>query len=971
MTRLLRAGPILAAALALSAPAFAQAPAAKPASYAPSKQGAVKLAPGQWPQALSDLKADPAVRFGALPNGMRYAIRKQSIPPGQTSFRLWFATGSMMETDAQQGLAHFLEHMAFNGSKQVKEGDMVKILERLGLAFGPDTNAATGFSETTYQLDLPKSDAETVDTALMLLRETAFDLTIAPDAVDRERGVVLSEERSRDTPGYRVAIERMKFLLKDQRLPTRLPIGKTDILKTAPASLIQDYYAKWYRPDRAVFVAVGDFDPDAMEAKIKASFADWKAKAPAGPEPDQGPVLPRKGEAHLVVDPGVTQTLQVAWVSPPDLSLDTTAKRRNDLIESLGLAVLNRRYSAISRAANPPFLGAAAYKGEQDDAAELATIGVNAAPGHWREALAATEQEQRRLVQYGVRQDELDREIEEMRAGLKADAAGAATRRQVDLANEITGSLADHTVVTAPADDLANFEIAVKGLKAETVNAAMKTIFRGQGPLVFMASPNPIEGGEGAVLAALTASQQVAVTAPVRAAQVAWPYQNFGTPGTVAERKEVADLQTTFVRFANGVRLTIKPTKFRDDEVQVRVNVGQGMLGMPGDRQSPFWAANSMVEGGLKKIGVEDMEKVLAAKVFGARFNLTDDAFVLSGGTRTGDLPTQLQVLAAYMTEPAWRDAAFQRVKASASTIHDRFEATDGGVMQRDLSGLLHSGDRRFTFPSRDDIAKATAADLEAAVMPALQNGPVEVVIVGDVTVDQAIAATAATFGALPPRAEPKPVPAAQRAVPFPKGASQPVVLTHKGRADQAIGYIGWGTTDYWTDPQRARDTAVLREVMKLRLTEQLREAQGATYSPDVGSQHSLVWSGWGYIAANVEVPPDKLPGFFADTLKIAQDLATNEIGADELARAKKPRVDGIEKQQLTNSYWLGELSGAQADPRRLDVIRQIVPGTEQVTAADVKRAAQQWLKPETAYRLIVTPAAKTAETPAAAKPAA
>jgi zinc protease len=960
MIRLPGAGPALAAALTL---AFVQ-PAAAQAPPPSATQAPAKLTPGQWPQAVSDLKPDPAIRFGALPNGMRYAIRKQSIPAGQAAFRLWFASGSMMETDQQAGLAHFLEHMAFNGSKEVKEGEMVKILERLGLAFGADTNASTSFSETVYKLDLPRTDAETVDTSIKLLREAAFNLTIDPAAVDRERGIVLSEERARDTPGYRVVIQRLNFLLKGQRLPTRLPIGKVEVLRNAPASLITDYYDSWYRPDRAVFVAVGDFDVDAMEARIKAAFGEWKARAPALPEPDQGIVAARKAEAKLVVDPGVTQSLQVAWVSPPDQSLDTTAKRRRDLIENLGLAVLNRRYSAISRAADPPFLGAGAFKGEQDDAAELATIGVNAESGRWREALAAAEQEQRRIVQYGVRQDELDREIEEIRASLKAAVAGANTRRPADLAGEIVGSLADHTVVTSPVHDQAYFEADVKGLTAATVNAALRGVFQGQGPLVFMASPTPIEGGEATLLAALTTSQQVAVAPPAQTQQVAWPYERFGAPGKVAERREVGDLGTTFVRFENGVRLTVKPTTFRDDEVLVRVNAGRGMLGLSADRQSPFWASNAIIEGGLAKIGVEDMERVLASKVYGGRFSITDDAYVLSGGTRTGDLPTQLQVLAAYLTEPAWRDAALARIKAAARTIHDQYEATDNGVMARDLPGLLHAGDRRWTFPSRDEMAGAKLDEIKGAIMPDLSAGPVEVVIVGDITVDQAIAATAATFGALPPRAEAKPVPAAERVVHFPKAGPETLTLTHKGRADQAIGFIAWPTSDYFADPQRARDTAVLREVMKLRLTDQLREAQGASYSPDVNSQHSLVWTGWGYLAANVEVPPEKLAGFFADTQKIAADLRTTEIGDDELARAKKPRIEGIQRARVTNGYWLSELSGAQADPRKLESIREIIPGTEKVTAADVKRAAQTWLKPEAAYKLTVVPAAGAAAAP-------
>lgn len=912
----------------------------------------------QWPQVASDLRADPAIRFGVLPNGMRYALRKQAVPAGQAALRLWFDTGSLMETDAQQGLAHFLEHMAFNGSKEVKEGEMVKILERLGLAFGADTNASTSFSETIYKLDLPKTDPETVDTSIKLLREAAFNLTIDPGAVDRERGIVLAEERSRSSPGYRAYVARSEFLLKGQRLPTRLPIGKVEVLRSAPASAIRAYYEQWYRPERAVFVAAGDFDLDVMESRVKAAFAGWTAKTPAAPEPDQGPVAPRQVEARLVVDPGVTQTLQVVWVSPPDLARDTAAKRRSDLIQNLGLAVLNRRYSAIGRGANPPFQGAGAYKGPLEESAEVATIGVSADPGRWREALAAVEQEQRRLVQFGVRQEELDREIVEVRAGLKAAVAGAATRRPAELADDLVDSLSDRTVVTSPADDEINFEADVKGLSAQTVNAALKTVFEGQGPLVFMASPTPIEGGEAAILAALSASQMTPVTASIADTKVSWPYEQFGPAGKVTQRREIKDLGVTQIQFSNGARLTVKPTTFSDDEVLVRVNVGQGLLGLPADRQSPLWGASALIEGGLKKIGVEDMERVMAAKVYGARFSASDDALVFSGGTRTQDLPAQLQVLTAFVSEPAWRDEAFQRVKTAYKTAYDQYDSTTGGVLARDLSGLLHAGDRRWTFPSRAELASATVEGIKSAVASDLATGPLEVVIVGDITVDQAIAATAATFGALPRRADAKVPNPAQRLVGFPGGAGAPVVLTHKGRADQAVGFIAWPTSDYWADPQRARDTAILREVMKLRLTDELRENQGATYSPDVGSQHSLVWTGWGYIAANVEVPPEKIQSFFDDTQEIAADLTVGEVSADELSRAKKPRIEALSKAQKTNNYWLSELSGAQADPRRLDVIRELIPGTERVTAADVKRAARMWFKPEAAYKVIVQPAA-------------
>lgn len=952
MRRLLSAASALAIVLATPFHA-ASLPLPKLGLAKPATQAA--LPAGAWPQAKSDVAADPTIRFGALANGMRYAIRRQQVPPGQAAVRMRFDAGSLMETDEQQGLAHFLEHMAFNGSKAVPEGDMVKILERLGLAFGADTNASTNFDETIYKLDLPRTDEETIDTALMLMRETAGNLTIDQGAVDRERGVVLSEERARDTPAYRVYRERLNFFLRGQRPPARYPIGQVEVLQNAPATQISDFYHHYYRPERAVLVVVGDFDVDAMEAKIKSRFGDWSAVGPAGATPDLGAVQPRKAEAKLVIEPGAPLSMQLAWVRPPDLAPDTVAKRQRDLIQQLGFSVMNRRLQRLARGAEPPFLGAAAFESNEYDAAELTTVIVSAAPGRWREALWAAEQEQRRAVEFGVRQDELDREIVEYRASLTAAAAGAATRTPGQLAGEIIGTVGDREVVTNPAQDLAFFEETVKGLKAEQVSSALKAAFKGDAPLLFVASPQAIEGGEGELLAALESSRKTAVSEPAAPSEVSWPYASFGMPGKVVETTDVTDLDATFIRFANGVRLTVKPTKFKDDEVLVRVNLGGGRLDLPKDQENLSWASAAYIEGGLKQISAEDMERVLASRVYGAQFSVTDDAFVFSGATRPDDLDAQMQVLAAYVAEPGWRPQAFARLQNAGKTIHDQYEATDSGVLTRDLAALMHPGDERWAFPTRKEIADAKLDTFKDQMANPLAHGPIEVVVVGDITVEKATQAVARTFGALPPRGV-ETAAESQRQVSFPAGNDKPVVLKHKGRADQSIGYVAWRTTDFFANPQRARDTAVMGEVMGIRLMEELREAQGATYSPNVAYNHSMVWPGWGYVSASVEIPPEKLPEFFAEVRKIAADLRDKDVSADELARAKTPRVDQIDKARKTNGYWLRELSGAQEDRRRLDAVRAIVPGTERVTAADVRRAAQAVLRDENMWMLEVRP---------------
>jgi zinc protease len=940
----------LAAGLALAAspPLVALARPATPAVHA-------------WPQAKSDIPADPQVRFGMLPNGMRYAIMRNATPPGQASLRLRIDAGSLMETDAQQGLAHFLEHMTFNGSQHVPEGEMIKILQRLGLSFGADTNASTGETQTVYQFDLPFSDKQSLDTALMLFREGGDKLLLAPAAIDRERGVILSEERARDNPQMHVYKAGVAFFLKGQLASRRIPIGQVSVIRSAGHGLMEDLYRKYYRPERATLIAVGDFDPAVMEAKIKAEFSDWKGQGPAGADPDLGAPEKRGVETKLVVEPGAPLSIQIEWLKPHDATPDTQAKRDRQQIEQLGLKVLNRRLERIYRAENPPFISAYSLKGDDDHSAEVSELYLTAQPGKWKPALEAADAEVRRIVQYGVTQAELDREIAEWRVLLQTAAAQAPTRKTPEIANDITQTLDDDVVPTSPAEDLALFNQETRGLKAETVNAALKQVFSGSGPLVFMATPEPVDGGNEALEQAFKAAEAAPVKPPQVATAGAWPYDHFGPPGKVVEQKTIADLGVTLVRFANGVRLTVKPTKFRDNEVMVRVRVGDGVLDLPKDHVTPIWAARALIDGGLKDLTVEQVDQILASKVYGGEFQTGDDAFVLQGATRPQDLPTQMQVLAAYLSAPGYRPQAFERIRTYVTTLEPQLEATPAGVLRRHLNQLMHGGDPRFAFPGPQDVASATPQAFKATLQAPLADGPVDVIIVGDVPLERAIALTASTFGALPPRGPDK-VPAAARAVSLP--GPEAVVLHHKGRADQSIAYAAWPTDDFFSSPQRARALRVLAGVVENRLLDDLRETAGVTYSPQASATASLTFPHYGYLAAEVEIPPAKMSAFYDDLSKISADLRAKDVTPDELARAKKPLIDDLEKSRASNEYWLEQLSGAYEEPRRFDAIRGVVQSLQSVDAAQIKQAAQLYLHDNTEFKLQVTPDASASAAP-------
>ena len=952
MRSLLRAALMAGVAVSLAAPpALAQAPQKRP---------------GEWGQAVSDLKPEAGLRFGRLPNGMRYVIKHNATPTGQSSLRLRIGAGSLEERDDQQGLAHFLEHMAFKGSTHVPAGDLIQRLQRLGLSFGADTNASTGFDETVFQFDLPHADPASLETGVGLLREIGGELLLRQDAMDPERGVVLSEERVSDSPGYRAAKAQYAFLLQGQRVPTRWPIGLVDILKTAPVSRIREFYEAWYRPENATLIAVGDFDPDYMEGLIKARFSDWRGHGAMPAYPDLGRVERRAEATHLFTEPGAPQQLQVAWAQPYDPTADTFARETRDTIEQLGLGVLNRRLERLSQGADPPFLAASVGRDNVIRSAKLTTLSVRTTPQGWARGLESAVEEQRRLLQYGVRPDELAREIVEMRTRLNAEAASAATRTSPALAQGLAETVNDDEVFTGPVQNAANFERFVAGLTPAQVDAALRTAFSGSGPLVSMAAAQVPAGGEAAVKAALDLALAAPLAAPAAQATVAWPYGDFGPPGRVTQTTAAPDLGVTLVTFANGVRLTIKPTRFAKDQILVSVRVGDGRVGLPRDRATPVWATRAFVQGGTRELPFEDIERIANDKVAGVSLALDDDAFALQGATRPKDLGFEMQLAAAYLSRPGFRPEAFARLKAQLATVLPQIDATPSGVLARDLPALERGGDVRWrALPTAAELAATTAADWSGRLGPELARGPVDVTVVGDVTPEQAIAAVASTLGALPPRAPtPKPPEAALR-VAFPSGGGAPRVETHEGRADQAVAFIGWPAADFFTDPREARALGVAADVFENRLIAQVRVAEGASYSPGAEADPSDVFPGFGYVAAEVETPPFKVDRFFLNARKIAADLRAAPVGDDELERAKRPRVETRRKQMETNGWWLAVLGRVRVEPRQLDAVRTAVSGVEAVSAADVQRVAQRYLTDDKAWSLVIR-----SPHPAAADPA-
>ena len=930
-------------ALAVAVVAVLQTPA--PAADTPA-----------WPQSRSDIPADPAVMFGTLPNGMRYAIMKNGTPKDEVSIRLRMGVGSLMESDAQQGLAHFLEHMAFRGSRHVPEGNVFEMLQKLGLRTGADANASTGQTETVYQLDLPTTDDATIDKGFMLARDIAGELSLKPDAFDTERGPVLSEERLRAGPGQRTFEAQRKFLLKGQLAPEREPIGKVEIIRNAPVARVADFYRDYYRPERAMLVVVGDIDPAAIKAKIESQFSDWNPSGIGGKDADLGTPQTRGKEFEVFSETGAPQFATISWVKPFDATPDTTARRRRNLIQNIALTILNHRFAAVAQRDDAPFESAGASHGNTARSAKIASLRVSYPGDKWQRALEEAEKIRRQVVAQGATQQELDRETSAILANAQASLASSKTRQSRNLAQGLVSSVDRDFVFSSPETDVAVLKSNIQGVTLDDINGALHEIFSGNGPFVFLSSPTAVEGGQATLASVFDRAEADPIGKAAPPQVTAWPYTSFGPPGRVVENRRLNDLDTYFIRFENGVRLTVKPTKFRADQILISVDIAGGDLAFP--RDHTVLLPGAYLSGGLQAMSYLDMRRSLEGKVANIGFGIDDDSFALSGGTRPADLNTELQLIAAYITSPGWRPEPYRQSLTSLSDNLPKLDISPMSLFSAKFPELIHPGDARWAYPTTADIAKANLDQVKSIIEPALANNALEITMVGDISVDQAINSVAATLGALPTRTDTKPQPPQMGDLKFPAPTPQPVVLYHTGRADQGAAAIAWKTTDVFADDESAA-RGMLKDILQLRMLDELRIRDGATYSPGATASASRTFPGYGYIAAYAEIPPDKTQLFFDTVQKIAADLRDNGPTPEDLERARKPAIDSLEKALETNNFWLSSLAGSQTDERRLKLVREAMPQLQAVTAADVQRVARKYLQDDHAWKLVIEPKPK------------
>lgn len=917
----------LAAALlcgGIAAPTRAEAPAV----------AATAAALPAWGHERVQRAPDPAVRFGRLPNGLRYALQHNETPKDGVAMRMRIGAGSLQERDDEQGLAHFLEHMAFRGSAKVPDGEVVRMLQRHGLSFGPDTNAFTHFDQTVYHVNFPKADAAALDTGLMLFREIGERLTLDPRLIEQEKGVVLSEQRARDVPGMRAYEAEQALTLAGTRVAQRLPIGHIETIQAATAERLRRYYQANYRPDNATLVVVGNIDVDAVERQIRERFVDWK---PAGrPDAlDLGAPRPVQAAAEFVAE-GAPDKLSLTWLLPPDNRPPTAEVEREQLLQQLASGVLNQRLADRALQPGSPFLGAFGMALPRvHKVTGQAQLTVVAPPEQWAAALDAVTTELRQLLAQGVQPADLQRLLPMMRSAFKGMVAQAATRQNAAIADALVNAVNNDGLYQSAEQALPEAEAVLAKVTAEELTAVLRRHFGGAQPLVFRSAKAGAAGPQ-ALSARLAQAMARALPAQAAATTATWPYTDFGAASAIVSRVTDAELGATTVHFANGTRLVIKSTAQEKDKVNVQVMLGQGRSGLKPEQVHGVWALNYFPLGGTGQRSLAEVMQWLQGQGAQAGLGVRADPwhFVLGSDTRPADLRVELQLLAAYVRDPGFRPELGEKLAAAAPMMSNQFETLPGLVYARELGRVMNNGEARLGgIPSAADIAATRADDVPAMLRPALAAAA-DVVIVGDVSEDTAIAAVQATFGAGASR--PRVQRASLKLVP-PADGGAPQVATHRGRADQALLGWHWPMPDLWADPALSYTGRVAAAILQARLIDTVREKLGITYSPSTSGGGSIDVPGQGSFSAQIETPPEKFEAFREVLRAQLKELAAKPVSADELQRARQPLVEGRRKAPEYNGHWAFWLPRILDEPRMKGAMLGEGPGLEAVTAEQVQ----------------------------------
>lgn len=923
-------------------------------------------APTAWGSVRSDLPPDPKLSEGTLPNGLRYVLLPNGEPENRISLRLVVAAGSLYEREDQRGFAHFVEHMAFRGTKSHPGQGLMKELQRRGVDFGMGHTAFTGWDWTLYQLELPDCHPDTLAFGLGVLREYAEEIDFVRKDVETERGVILAEKATRAHPDVLSQAAKLEFLFPDSLHNRRNPIGLSTVVRTCSARQLRDFYDTWYRPERMAVVVVGAIDPKETGGSIARIFGGLKARNPA-PTVPADLVPSNASRPNIDIYRGAREDGVLVLLEHPkrdEAPFQDRTWRVAQLHAQLAFAMFQRRLQRLAEKhptllVQPRALLQMPFLGWQ-----LASLSAGTSIRSWQETLPLLEKEHRRAFQHGFTRQELKAMQAAFEHGYLRSIETAATRPSPQLAAQLMGCLLYGGVFATPETIANDLRPALASATVEDCTAAFRRIWTSAAPHVFVIANENLAAGREAIATVLNASRDQAIEAPDEKPPPRLAYDVTEPPATPKEHRHVEDLDVHQCRYDNGVALNFKSTDFAANQVLVYVNVGSGRLLLPKDRLGlDQLAQHGFLQGGLRRHSLEELNEICQAHTIGLSFQCDTDSHLLCLQTNRADLPLGLRLIRAYLTDAAFRPEIVTQISANIFGFYRTLAASPAGVLP--LASLRHllNGEHRFRISYASEMSGRTIEELKEWLHWQLREGPLELSIVGDVPWSEALQAVGATLGNLPPRlpypdlsgtapvefAEPTPVPIALK---VPSESGQPAIACH------------------WPMPhvntiERERRSRLLSDVLEERLRQRLRDELGSSYNLNVEYHQHEGMPQLNYLSAFAEFRGTKIREVVAAIREEASKLARGELSDDLMIRVHRPFIQRREQDLRSNAYWgYTVLRDAQRHPERLTAARNRSADCAAITKQEVLALAAAYLPGDSARVYLAVPFARQFMTP-------
>ena len=859
------------------------------------------------------LPFDTAVTKGTLANGLTYYIRRNTRPEKRVMLQLAVKAGSVDETDAQQGLAHFLEHMAFNGSRHFKPGELIKTLESTGARMGPHVNAYTSFDETVYMFEVPTDKAGIVTSGLRALADVGGGLTLDAKEIDRERGVVIEEWRGGLGAATRLRDQQIPVLYHGSKYAERLPIGKPEVIKSFTPATLRAFYSRWYRPDRMALIVVGDIDPAAIEAQVTKLFGSIPKPSTAAPARRYDVPLHAEMLVKVTSDPEATQSSVSVMRKRPRAPEETVADYRRNLAEQAVYQMINERFDELSRRKDARFLGAGAYEAPLSPSVAAFALGAGVEEGRIPEALAALEIETNRVQQFGFGSAELER----AKKWWLASYERAFTEREKTESSAYAQEYVSHFLQGEPSPGIEfEYRLAqalIPAITAAEIGSIARTLFSDTARVIIATAPQKAGTSlpsEAQLREAITRADAVAVTAWSDAASGRALMDALPEPGAIKGRREVPQLGMTIVEFANGVEAWLKPTDFQNDEVLYTLSALGGASLAPKEQFVEALLAPALVQvSGIGGHSAVDLQKLLAGKLARANAAISLSSHQISGSARPGDLETGLQLLHLSFTRPGNDDEAFANIKRQLDALYANREQNPN-LLFGEKVGQVNTGNNYTAEPvTRERLARLDRDAMAAFYRARFSNAAdFTFFMVGAFTVDEALPLVAKYVGSLPSTGT-----AASRprdvGLKFPAGIER--VTVEKGREPKVTTVLSF-FADPPQDPTEITRVSTAADVLEIALRDILREELGEAYTVGVGFSQEPHQRGGGHVSVNFTAAPENLEKMTARVMAEIRRMQKDGPSDDLVNRARQTALREHETGMKQNGYWISRLHAAR-----------------------------------------------------------